>query len=433
MSTSGSQAGRSALAHLAAAVRPVGVLAVAAGIVAALVFGARGHWFSPIDDERVVDPPASYSELEKKIARAHAGDLIDIPAGTFAIGHAVHVRARGVTLKGAGIGKTVLDFRRQREGLQGLEVTAPGALIADLTLRNAQGDGIVVKTGREISLRRVRVDWTGARPPDAGSVGIRVAQLQDMLIDRVEVYGARDAGLFITQARQVIVQVTSGAAATVGMVVSNCEFVDVTRSLFTHNSIGVLVLNAPNLAPAISNSVRVFKNRIVDNTLTNVTASPGVLSSLPAGVGVAVVAHDRVAIFDNDISGNGSTGVLVASYLLTNLPYQDPAFDAFAESVHIHDNRFARNGFAPGSEALKLANSFLPPGYLGDIMRDGFSDSFKLVNGRLPDALRLCLHDNGAARFVDLDATEDFSRPTIDARGYDCKLPPLREVLITPR
>ena len=88
---------------------------------------------------------------------------------------------------------------------------------------------------------------------------------------------------------------------------------------------------------------------------------------------------------------------------------------------------------APGSEALKLANSFLPPGYLGDIMRDGFSDSFKLVNGRLPDALRLCLHDNGAARFVDLDATEDFSRPTIDARGYDCKLPPLREVLITPR
>ena len=410
----------------------VGVL-VAVAVVLAVVVGVY-RLLADVGAARHVRVTAgAYSDLEKHILTARAGDLIDVPAGLFVVSHPLRLSARGVTLKGAGKGRTVLDFHAQRRGRQGLEIAAPGVLLADLTLRNALGDGVVVRGGREVSLRRMRVEWTAARRPAPGTVGVRVVQAQDVLIDRVEVYGANEAGIALERSRQVIVQNSSAAAAAVGIAVTNCEFVDVMRSLFTRNSIGVVVLNRPNMTDSVSNSIRVLGNRIVANGLANPLPATQVLGSLPAGIGVAVVGHDRVAVFDNDISGNPATGVLIASYLFTNLPYQDPLFDPYAESVHLYGNRFAGNGSGPSTDALRLATGFLPKGHAADIMRDGFSDNLKLVNGRLPEALRLCLHDNGRARFVDLDATEDFSRPSTSAAPYACTLPPLRVVLISPR
>ena len=420
------------------ALRPFVAIAIGLFVVLAVVSVVRGG-FGLLHHEEEAAPvdTKSYSPLEKRIARARPGDLIDVAEGVYPISHPMRIRSRGVTLKGAAKGRTVLDFTRQVSGNQALEIAAPDVLIADLTLRNAYGDGIVVANTQRVSLRRIRVDWTSRRQPLPGAVGVHLLHVEDALIDRVDVYGAADAGMYLGQSRQVIVQASVAAASVTGLVIANCEFVDVMRSLFTHNSLGVVVVNLPNLPDAISNSVRILHNRIVDNNLSNAPARDVVLGKLPAGTGIAVIAHDRVAIFDNDISDNPAAGVLIASYLFTGLTYQDPTFDPYAESLHVYNNRFARNGLAPTADTLKLVNSELPPGFGIDIARDGFSDDHKLVNGRVPEALRICLHDNmrgnGAAHFVDLDAIEDYSRPATDARPFACRQPPLREVLITPR
>ena len=87
------------------------------------------------------------------LAAAKAGQVVQLPAGTFAEGD-LHIPA-GVSVQGAGYEKTVLDASGHANGL--LVDGARGVSISALTVRGAQGAGVVVRNAQAFTLSRVKL------------------------------------------------------------------------------------------------------------------------------------------------------------------------------------------------------------------------------------------------------------------------------------
>src|SRR5690606_22689165 len=69
--------------------------------------------------------PSAYQEtLMTQLIEAQPGDVIEIPAGTFHFNRGLTLNTDGVTLRGAGMDQTILSFKNQVQGAEGLFVGA---------------------------------------------------------------------------------------------------------------------------------------------------------------------------------------------------------------------------------------------------------------------------------------------------------------------
>jgi parallel beta-helix repeat protein len=77
---------------------------------------------------------------------------------------------------------------------------------------------------------------------------------------------------------------------------------DVHDNIATNNTGGVLVFDLPGLQIKAGKNVRVFHNEVVDNNHRNFADAGSVVSNVPQGTGVMVLAMDHVEVFDNRIA-----------------------------------------------------------------------------------------------------------------------------------
>jgi hypothetical protein len=89
--------------------------------------------------------------LEAAVSRARSGDVITLPEGTFPGGIKL---PDGVSLRGAGFRKTILDARKVEVGLS--INGGSGAEVADLTISGATRTDLAVKGASAVAVRRVR-------------------------------------------------------------------------------------------------------------------------------------------------------------------------------------------------------------------------------------------------------------------------------------
>ena len=110
--------------------------------------------------------------LAAKIASAGTGETVSLPAGTFAT-RGIDVPS-GVSLKGAGYGKTVLVV----QGQDGIRIQG-GAHneVSDLTVRGALRAGIAVENSSGVTIRRVRVVRNLIGMLATGSKGVRLENI----------------------------------------------------------------------------------------------------------------------------------------------------------------------------------------------------------------------------------------------------------------
>jgi hypothetical protein len=95
--------------------------------------------------------PVRAPSLADAVATARPGDVISLPAGTFEGGITL---PPGVSLRGAGPFRTILDARKFAIGL-----AVDGgrrAEVSDLTIRGASQTALLVQAGEETAVRRVR-------------------------------------------------------------------------------------------------------------------------------------------------------------------------------------------------------------------------------------------------------------------------------------
>lgn len=391
----------------------------------AIMFAALASCSQPETDQSAADATMRVEDrLMLQLIDAQPGDVIEIPAGTFSFTRGLSLTADGVTIRGQGMDKTVLSFADQIAGAEGLLVTASDFTIEDLAIEDAKGDGLKINEGENITIRRVRAEWTGGPKTENGAYGIYPVQTTNVLIEDTVTIGASDAGLYVGQSKDVIVRRNRAEYNVAGIEIENTVNADVYENIATNNTGGILVFNMPQLQQA-GEATRVYNNQIFSNNVENFGHPGTPVASVPAGSGVMINSNDRVEIFDNQISDNKTGNIIISSLFTTGYSESSTSetFDAYPESIFIYDNIFSGGGNAPDQPELEMARLALfgADGRLPDIIWDGFYDAEKMVDGVIPDALRICI-DNGDAGILNANGPSGFTQPSTDMTPFQCSL-----------
>lgn len=366
----------------------------------------------------------SYAEtLMAALIDAKPGDVIEMPEGKFSFDRSLSLVVDGVTLRGAGLDKTILSFKDQIAGAEGILVNASDFTAEDFAIEDTKGDGLKVSEGENIVLRRLRVEWTGGPETENGAYGLYPVQTKNVLVESNVVIGASDAGLYVGQSENVIVRNNRAERNVAGIEIENTTGADVYDNVAAGNTGGVLVFNMPNLSPPGAKT-RVFRNEVVDNNTRNFGAPGTAVAGIPAGSGIVVNSNDEVEIFDNDISGHRTANIIISSVFSTNLSKDGVAadFDPYPDAIYIYDNRLSDGGGNPDDlalQALRIAR-FGPTGTLPDVLWDGYADPKK--NGPV-----VCLNNEGA-EIMNLDGPNNNKSPRIATAEHACDLPKLPAV-----
>jgi len=331
----------------------------------------------------------AHETLQSALIDAKPGDTVHIAAGRYDLVDGLTLDTANVTVKGDGPDKTLLALDGQKGGAEGLLITANGVTVRDFSVQNAKGNGVKAKGADQISFVDVDVEWTGGPKETNGSYGVYPVSSTNVLIDGVTVKGASDAGIYVGQSSNIVIQHSRADGNVAGIEIENCYNADVHDNVSTHNAGGILVFDLPGLPQMGGHSTRVFHNQVVDNDTPNFAPKGNIVANVPTGTGIMVMANRDVHVFDNHIDGNGSAGVLLVAYLQA---FDDARYDPLPRDVAVHDNHFGRNGFAPtfagGSTLIKLLGGPIPP-----VMWDGVTGYHIPGGGVSADVVRLAITD----------------------------------------
>ena len=395
-------------------------------LAAAIAFGVTVTACAP--DEPVM-PELSFEEaLQEQLITAQPGDVIEIPAGVHEMTRSLSLNAPGVTIRGQGIDVSVLSFKNQIQGAEGLLVNADDFVLEDLAIEDTVGDALKINESENVIVRNVRTEWTGGPLTTNGAYGIYPVQSKNILIDGAVAIGASDAGIYVGQSTQIIVRNSRAEYNVAGIEIENSTFADVYNNVATNNTGGILVFDLPNLPVQGGRNTRVFDNEVVSNNVDNFAPEGNIVGTVPAGTGMMVLANDSIEIFGNRFADNQTTSVMVVSYLINGLPLDDPNYDPFPEAIYIHDNNFESGGENPDFEALAMLSEATgqPVPHVvwgGAIMPDADGNPSKTASDIL------CLGEGGMT-FSNLDAMNGFAAPSFDLSPHLCEQPRLQEIIL---
>ncbi len=371
---------------------------------------------------------AFQKQLQEKFLDAKPGTVIEIPPGKHPLDRVLTLRANGVTIRGAGTEVSILSFKNQISGPEGILVYASDFTIENLSIEDTKGDGLKINDGTNLTIRGVRVAWTGGSRTTNGAYGIYPVKSHNILIEDSSSWGASDAGIYVGQSTNVIVRRCHAEQNVAGIEIENTIGADVYENVATGNTGGILVFNMPNLSQP-GHSTRVFKNKVFKNNIANFAAKGAAVASVPAGAGVVVNSNSKVEIFDNDIADNQTANLIISAYYSTNYynkPGIDPSYDPYPRAIFVYDNRFSGGGDSPDGldlKTLKVA-MFGLNGHFPDILWDGYRDEKNLVKGMPPAEERICIK-NGNVGVLNADGPHKYKNPSTDAAYYQCELPKL--------
>ncbi len=397
---------------------------------------ALSMWLAACEQQAPPDtPPTDYQKhLQTQLITAKPGDIILIPAGVHAINRGLSLNVSGVTIRGEGMDQSILSFRNQVQGAEGLLVSASDFTIEDLAIEDTAGDALKINEGRNIIIRRVRTEWTNGPDEKNGAYGIYPVQTENVLLEECVAIGASDAGIYVGQSRDVVVRNNRAERNVAGIEIENTFSADVYGNVASDNTGGILVFNMPDL-PQPGHSTRIYQNTVVGNNTDNFGAEGTPVASVPAGSGIVINSNDRVEIFDNDIADNDTANIIISSYFATGwegIRDMGAAYDPYPETIYIYDNRFSGGGSSPDGldlKALKVA-MFGLTGSLPDVLWDGFVNAEKVdADGNLLPEYAICV-DNDGAEVLNADLPNDSNDIVVGASQHNCQHDKLPAVVL---
>lgn len=377
-----------------------------------------------------VSADADYeTKLQTQLLDAKPGDVIEIPAGTFSFKRGLSLNVDGVTIRGAGMDKSVLSFKGQIAGAEGLLVTANDFTIENLAIEDTKGDALKINEGNNIIIRGVRTEWTGGHSTKNGAYGMYPVQTTNVLVEDSVAIGASDAGIYVGQSKNVVVRRNRAEFNVAGIEIENTIDADVYDNIATNNTGGILVFNMPALSQEGKNT-RVFNNKVFENNTKNFGHKGTPVASIPAGTGVSVNSNDNVEIFANEIRDHKTANIIIASVFMTNYS-EDKAvdgYDPYPEGIYIYDNALSGGGKSPDGLELKALKTSLYglTGRFPDVLWDGFQNPAKLDGGIMPVSYRLCAR--GVSGVANADGPGGFKNPSKDMSVHECDLEKLPAV-----
>ena len=385
--------------------------------------------------ETIVISPSEdpYTEIQEALILANSGDIIRITEGLYELEDSLSIDVDGLILEGEGINKTILSFKNQLSGAQGLSVTSDKVTLRDFAVEDAKGDAIKVKGVNDISFIRVRTEWTNGPDELNGAYGLYPVESKNVLIDSCVAIGASDAGIYVGQSENIIVKNSRAEYNVAGIEIENSYYADVYNNHAENNTGGILVFDLPDIPQQGGHHVRVFKNKSINNNTDNFAPEGNIVGEVPRGTGIIIQANSHVEIFDNDIGGNDTINIAVVTY---SYETNDENYYPHPKNIQIHNNRFTKSGLNPDLQTGELAKILfeLSEGDMPDIFWDGLIPMKQMIFGQ-PTQEKIVLNENGDATFLTINPIK-YMLPFLDpvernSAEYLGKINPLPPVIFS--
>jgi parallel beta-helix repeat protein len=399
----------------------------------------------------VIRPSPNVHEVaQEALIKAKPGDTVEFAEGTFEFPLGLSLRVNGVTVRGKGMDKTILSFKKQEADPAGLFVKADAFAMEDLTVDDAKKDAVKVEGGNGVTFRRVRARWTEGAKSSNGPYGIYPVQCKNVLIEDCVAIGASDAGIYVGQSETIVVRRCRAEGNVAGIEIENSADADVYENVATGNTGGLLVFDLPGLPVKNGKRIRVFRNQVYGNNHPNFAPKGVKVAKVAPGTGMMVMATDQVEVFENQVRDNQTVNLAIVSYLLTSEGTEkekDAEYDPYPENIYVHDNEFSGGGGKPAGPFGLMFGALLGTP-LPDILYDGILSPRTSPGGR-----QLYLRDNGPATFADIQWADMLpalkasknemegmlkivghkSKVIRDAKAYEGELPRLKPVALSGR
>ena len=359
------------------------------------------------------------------------GGTIELPEGKFQLDASLWLDdKKNVTIKGAGEDKTILNFKGQISGAEGIKITNSSSItLRDITVQDTKGDAVKAQMVDGINFISVKTEWTNGANKNNGSYGLYPVQCTNVSIDNCTAIGASDAGIYVGQSKYIIVKNSKARENVAGIEIENSWYADVFDNEAYNNTGGILVFDLPDLIQKEGGYVRVFKNNIHDNNHVNFAPKGNTVGKVPQGTGFMVLATRHVEVFENKIVNNISAGAAIVSYYITENPINDKSYKPFPSDINIHDNYFERPHVKATSKGRlgKMYKFKLRFGKdVPHIIYDGIVDKDNPHRN-------ICFKNNANASFANIDAENGFKNKSRDMTPYDCAQSPISPVVLTAR
>jgi parallel beta-helix repeat protein len=355
---------------------------------------------------------------------AENGSTIDLDEGTFTFSGSLSLESKkNIIIRGKGTDKTILSFKGQTDGAEGLRVSnAENITLENLTVQDSKGDAIKTMNVKGITFRNVKTEWTGTPRKENGSYGLYPVQCDNVLIENCTAIGASDAGIYVGQSRGIIVRKSKAYHNVAGIEIENSINAEVYDNESVENTGGILVFDLPDLVQKKGGNVRVFNNNIHDNNYPNFAPKGNIVGTVPNGTGMVILATNNVEVFDNQVVNNKSVGVSIISYYMTEIEIKDKDYYPYPTGINIHDNVFERKA-VPATHKGRMGKMYQFKLRFGKnvphIQWDG------IVDAKNP-ATVLCIKNNKNATFANIDAEHGFKNVSRDMSKVDCSMESLK-------
>ena len=402
------------------------------------------YGFNSIPDR--YDPERNYENIQDDLMTqfiiARDSSLIDLPEGHFLFSRSLALEGvHHVTIRGKGIDRTVLSFKDQSEGAEGIRISnCSNITLEDFTVEDAVGDNIKVLDTDGITFRRVKAAWTGPINTDNGSYGLYPVICKNVLIEECEAMGSSDAGIYVGQSEKVVIRNNKAYQNVAGIESENSDDVLIYGNEAYDNTGGILVFNLPGLT-RYGKNIKVYDNKVTSNNRKNFGMKGSIVSNIPGGTGMLILATNDVEVYNNTIVDHNTLGAGVISYNLVDAMEDDvdvdpvnayggvrtvtdfrsdKNYDPYPGQIHIHDNIYDNGGFIPNITS-DFGRLFLFKRGLGipDVVIDGIKSPDYSQNGEINHYYRICVNEHDI-KFLNLDAGNDFKELTEDITSFTC-------------
>jgi cytochrome c peroxidase len=288
----------------------------------------------------------SGGSIQAAVDAARPGDTIEVEPGTYK--QTVLVDVDRITLRGLvkEAGRAILDG--EGELTDAVIASGQGFTIEGFAVRHYTSNGITVHGVTGVVFRDLVVE-------DTGLYGVYPVECKNVLVERVMASGVKDAALYVGQSADIVVRHNEVHDNVTGIEIENSVNAVVEDNFAHGNTGGILVFLLPNNPSKVGSDTRVVNNRVMENNHRNFGDPNAIVSQVPSGTGVFIMAADRTEVAGNEIRGNDSFGIAVVS--LKNAFPQGTRFDVgiVPEGNWIHDNRLSNNGRNPAASVKAVA------------------------------------------------------------------------------
>jgi parallel beta-helix repeat protein len=316
------------------------------------------------------------TKLQEAVNMLEDCTMLTLGPGTFNFTNAITIaKTKGLILRGAGKTQTILKFNRTGN-YNGVDIENVKSLeISNLTIADSPKNGLEIRLSEQIHINQVRTTWsvtTGPEKSKNGAYGIYPVNVKNILLESSESFYASDAGLYVGQCMNAIVRNNLAEENVFGIEIENTINADVYDNISRKNTGGFLIYDLHRNS-IVGRNVRFFRNLSENNNLPNFAHS-GIVKSVPAGTGMAIVAQRNVEIFANRFHNNNTLDIGIVHGLVAEVPDLSkwPNKNYANHDIYIHDNDFGTaSGGAVDSGQVDGKNR--PLGFLIDMV-------FKEVN-----------------------------------------------------